>query len=136
MRLRITSFLLAFLFFPMAFAWNIGSKEHVTGPMIHSTYFVTTNNERIKVHAKAYAGKYINGLCLYNNIYDIGNEQLKTGDTIRIDAYALKSLIGNQFDCMSIYYYGQQIVLETFQLITDGVNYIGTFPSQMAVTVT
>lgn len=127
--------LLCLLINASSYGWNIGAKEHVNGPAIHSTYFLTPNNSLVKVYAKAYVGMYINGLCAYSEIYDIGNEQLKTGDTINLDAFALKSLIGTQFSCMTIYYQHQQMVLETFQLISDGINYIATFPPTGQMTI-
>lgn len=117
-------------------AFNISAKQHVTGPAIHSTYFMTVNNRPENIKAKAYAGQYINGICDYNAVYDLGHEQLKTGDTVYIDAFALKLLIGTQFTCMSIYYNNQQVSIESFQLISDGINYIATFPPTAQLTVT
>lgn len=116
-------------------AWNIGQKGRVTGPSIHTTYFLTPNNAMFLVSAKAYVGEYVNGNCQYTAIYDIGTENLKTGDFIDIDAFQLKSVIGGGYGCMSIYYTYKQLVIETFQLEWDGVNYNGTIPATAEVTI-
>jgi len=118
-----------------SYAWNIGSKGRVNGPSIHSTYFITSNNSSFPVHAQAYVGKFINGTCQYNAIYDLGTEILKTGDFIDIDAFELKSVIGTRYTCMTIFYTYKQIVLETFQLGTDGINYNTSLPATSEVTI-
>src|SRR3990167_2935326 len=92
-------------------ALTIGSKGRVSGPSIHTTYFLTPNNAPTPVQAKAYAGYFANGNCQYNAIYDLGNEIVKTGDFIDIDAFLVKSIIGINYNCMSIYYTYKQLVI-------------------------
>lgn len=132
--LKWTLLFAALLMHPL-FAWNIGSKGRVTGPSIHTTYFLTPNNQAFPVHAQAYVGLFLNGGCVYNAIYNIGFDTLKTGDTIDIDAFALKSLIGLGANCMTIYYTYRQVVIETFQITNDGINYINTNPPTAEVTI-
>ena len=115
--------------------WNIGSKGKVVGPSIHTTYFLTTNNASYPVRADAYVGIYVNGYCEYSAIYPIGREILKTGNYIDIDAFRLRSIINGGYSCMSIYYRQRQLVIETFQLIYDGINYIATIPQTSTVTL-
>lgn len=131
------TFLFAALFMLInaSYALSIGSKGRVNGPSIHTTYFITPNNSYFPIHAQAYVGKFINGTCQYNAIYDLGNEMLKTGDFIDIDAFKLKSVIGVGYTCMTIFYTYKQIVLETFQLGTDGINYNASFPATSEVTI-
>ena len=116
-------------------ALTIGSKGRVSGPSIHTTYFLTPNNAPTPVQAKAYAGYFANGNCQYNAIYDLGNEIVKTGDFIDIDAFLVKSIIGINYNCMSIYYTYKQLVIETFQLVFDGINYTTTLPITAEVTI-
>lgn len=116
-------------------SWNIGSKQYVSGPAIHSTYFFTTNNQFSNVRAQMYVGQWVNGTCQYAAQYQMGNETLRTGNYIVIDAYRLKSIIGNGYSCMTVFYTSHQLVMETFQLQTDGINYINTIPASADVTI-
>ena len=116
-------------------AWNIGSKGRVSGPSIHTTYFLTTNNAPFPVHAEAYVGKFVDGACRYDSIYDLGTETLMTGDFFDFDAFQLKSVIGTGYNCMTLYYTYKQLVLETFILNSDGINYNGTIPATSEVTI-
>lgn len=121
-------------------AWNVGSKGRVNGPAIHTTFFLTPHNGAFPVHATARLGSLVNGICTdiaNNQAYDLGTDTLKTGDFIDIDAFMLKSLIGMNpnANCMSIYYQYTQLVIETFQLFTDGMNYINTNPPTSEITI-
>lgn len=116
-------------------AWNIGSKGRVNGPTIHTTYFLTPNNAAFPVRAKAYVGSYINGACQYTSVYDLGSETLQSGDFIDIDAFQLKSVIGTRYNCITMMYFYKQIVMETFQLVFDGVNYTSSYPTTSEVTI-
>src|SRR5690606_18883219 len=118
-----------------SFAWNIGSKGRVNGPSIHSTYFTTPNNASFPVHAQAYVGSLVNGTCQYNAAYDLGTEEIKTGDVIDIDAFRLKSIIGMGYSCMTIFYTLKQIVMETFQLNSDGINYVTASPATADISI-
>lgn len=119
----------------VAYAWNIGSKGRVNGPAIHTTYFLTPNNQSFLVHAQAYVGTFMNGYCRYNTVYDLGNEMIKTGDMIDIDAFRLRFVIAGGNSCMSIYYYYHQLVIENFKLIWDGFNYTSSIPFQNEITI-
>lgn len=116
-------------------AWNIGSKGRVNGPSIHSTYFITSENAPFEIHAQAYVGSFVNGSCVYNAAYDLGTETVRTGDVIDIDAFRLKSVIGTNYSCMTIFYSNKQMVMETIQLNTDGINYITTEPATSEITI-
>lgn len=116
-------------------AWNIGSKGRVDGPSIHSTYFLTPNNAPVEVHAQAYMGSFVSGVCAYNAIYDLGMETIKTGDVIDIDAFRLASVMGRKYACMTIFYTSKQIVMETIELNSDEINYITTTPATAEVTI-
>lgn len=116
-------------------AWNIGSLGRVNGPAIHSTYFLTPNNASFQIHAQVYVGMFANGTCQYGAAYDLGSENIKTGDVIDIDAFRLKSIIGLGYTCMTIFYTNKQVVMETVQLTTDGINYTNSFPSTAEVTI-
>lgn len=121
-------------------AWNIGAKTRVNGPTIHITYFLTPDNGSIPVHATAHLGTLVNGICtdIANNaVYDLGSETIRTGDMIDVDAFMLKSVIGinPNINCMSVYYQYSQLVIETFQLYSDGFNYVNTVPATSEVTI-
>lgn len=116
-------------------AWTIGSKVRVNGPTIHTTYFMTPNNGIFPVHARANVGRFINNTCQYNAIYDLGNTLLKSGDSIAIDGFLLKSVIGSGYTCMTIYYTSRQLVWETFRLIFDGINYSTSLPPTSEITL-
>lgn len=116
-------------------AWTIGSKLNTTGPSIHITYFLTPNNAKVLVKAEAYLGLYLSGTCAYSSRYDIGEEEIKTGDYIKIDAFALKALIGNGYNCMSMFYTYKQRIIETFLLIFDQGNYITTYPNFQQINI-
>lgn len=116
-------------------AWNVASKSVANGPVIHATYFLTPNNENVKVHAQGYVGSFLNGICRYYAIYDLGDEMVKTGDIIYYDGIRLKSLITTAFNCMTVYYTYQQIVNETFKLQTDGINFVTSFPEKSEMSI-
>jgi hypothetical protein len=123
------------LFVESNHAWNIGRKIYVSGPVVHTTYFLTPNNASAPVTAQAYVGLYLNGVCQYNAVYPIGKENLKTGDLISIDGYQLMALVGPNYNCMTIQYMGRQQVAETFQLLSDGINYVSSIPAQVEVAI-
>lgn len=116
-------------------AWSIGSKGRVNGPAIHTTYFLTTNNASFPVSATALVGSWLNGYCDYRATYPIGSDSLQTGDFVDIDAFQLKAIVGNGYSCMSIYYTYKQLVIESFQLFWDGINYSTSFPPVTEVTI-
>lgn len=118
-----------------SYAWNIGSKGRVNGPSIHTTYFTTSNNGSFPVHAQAYVGLLVNGSCQYSAVYDLGSEELKTGDAIDIDAFRLKSIIGTGYTCMTLFYTSKQIVMETILLNSDGINYTFSVPATAEVNI-
>ncbi len=118
-----------------ATAWNIGAKGRVNGPAVHTTYFLTPNNGAFPVKAKAYVGFFANGSCQFNAMYEMGVDTLQTGNFVDIDAFALKSIIGEGYGCMTIFYTYKQLVMETFQLFFDGVNYTSTFPATSEVMI-
>lgn len=128
------SFLITF-FAPLDYGWNIGAKGRVNGYAIHTTYFLTTNNAPALVHAQALLGMWSNGQCQYNSVYFIGSESLQSGDLVDIDAQELRAIVGGGYDCMSIYYLHQQLVIETFQLQWDGINYLSSFPQVNEITI-
>lgn len=117
------------------YAWNIGSKGRVNGPSIHTTYFTTSNNGSFPVHAQAYVGLLVNGTCRYSAVYDLGSEEIKTGDAVDIDAFRLKSIIGMGYTCMTMFYTSKQIVLETILLNSDGINYTLSVPATAEVNI-
>lgn len=121
--------------FSLGYAWNIGFKSNALGPTIHTTYFITSNNASFPVHAQAFVGFFNNGICQCNTSYDLGVEHLKTGDLVDIDGFALKSVIGLGYDCMTIYYTSKQLASETFQLYSDGMNYINSYPATTEVMI-
>ncbi|RDI40061.1 hypothetical protein [Aquicella lusitana] len=116
-------------------AWNIGAKGRAIGPVIHTTYFLTPNNGAFPVRATAYVGTFLNGTCQYSAIYNIGSDLLQTGNFVDIDAFQLKSVVGGGYSCMTIYYSYRQQVIETFQLVWDGINYINSNPATAEVTI-
>ena len=115
--------------------WNIASKGRALGQTIHTSYFLTPHNGQFPVNAKAYLGTYNNGQCVYSQIYDMGTERLTSGEYVDYDPIRLKGLVGLSFNCMSVYYYYQQLVIENFILINDGINYVGTLPFTSQVTI-
>lgn len=123
------------LTFQQVFAWSIGAKGRTTSPSIHTTYFLTPNNQAYDVHASAYMGYFVNNSCQYNAIYDLGTEKLATGDYFDINAYWLRDLVGSGYSCMIIYYNYHQVVYETLQLFWDGFNYYTTNPSASEITI-
>src|SRR5579871_4198587 len=125
---RIVMLLLAALITNSGHAWNIGSKESISGPVIHTTYFLTNNNASFPVHAQAYVGSFVDGVCHFTTAYDLGTETLQTGDYVDIDGFLLKSVIGGGYTCMTIFYISKQIVMETLQLIYNGLNYATSLP--------
>lgn len=117
------------------YAFSIATKNSINGFLIHSTSFITPNNQPVSVQAKVFVGNYVNGYCQIARSYDIGNDALQTGDFINVDALKLESLVGGGYSCMSIFYTGKQTVWETFQLIYDGVNYNTSNPPSTQVTI-
>ncbi len=118
-----------------AMSFTIAEKGRVTGPAIHSTYFITPNNQIFPVHADAYAGNWVNGVCVNTNQIDIGKSSLQSGDFVDLDAFQLKSLIGGGYSCLTITYFYKQPVIDSFQLVWDGFNYTATLPAVSEVTV-
>ncbi len=116
-------------------AYTIAEKGRVSGPAIHTTYFLTPNNEGFEVRATALPGKWVGGTCVYSAQYNIGRSFLKTGDFVDLDAFRLKSIIGSGYSCLTIYYHYTQPVIDTVQLIWDGFNYSNTVPATSEVTV-
>lgn len=116
-------------------ALRIAQKNNMTGSIIHSTHFLTPHNAKFDVHAKAYVGYLINGSCTYATAYDLGLESLQTGDTINIDGFALKSLVGVGYSCMTMFYTSGQTARETFQLYFDGINYHLSQPAIAQVVI-
>lgn len=116
-------------------SFNMAAKSRTVGPSIHTTYFLTPANAGFDVNAKAYLGKFINGICVYNAIYDMGTEFLQTGDFIDFDAFKIKGIVGTTYNCMSVYYTYRQLVIENFLLVNDGRNYIYTIPPTSEVTI-
>lgn len=127
--------LAAFSIIPVSFAFNIGAKGRSIGPTIHTAYFLTPNNQAFDVRAIAYVGTWANGQCQYQAQYDIGKENLKTGDFVDIDAYQLRSVVGGGYSCISIYYTYKQLVIETLQLVWDGTNYTNSTPAVDELTI-
>jgi hypothetical protein len=116
------------------FAWTIGDKGRVNGPSIHTTYFLTPNNQAFPIAAQAYMGTWVNGNCQPGTtLYNLGFENLQTGDFVDIDAFQLKAVMGGGYSCMTIFYNRQQPVNESFQLVWDGYNYITTLPAQTEI---
>jgi hypothetical protein len=107
------------LFINSGHAWTIGSKGRINGQSVHTTYFLTPNNAPYPVHAIVYAGNVVNDRCVYNAVYDIGVEMLKSGDFVDVSARQLQSAIG-MYGCVTIKYINKQIVLESYQLINNG----------------
>ena len=128
-------FVILIMMLQSAYAWTIGEKGRTLGPAIHTTYFLTPNNQAFPVQGQAYAGVFINGTCIYSVVYTIGTITLKTGNVVDIDAYALKQLIGPGFNCVTLSYTHNQTVKETFLLYTDGINYITTNPPTAEVSI-
>jgi hypothetical protein len=117
-------------------SYSVAAKGRVTGPAIHTTYFLSPNNQPFDVRAQAYMGSWINGVCQQNTaLFSLGTERLQTGDFIDIDAFELKSVMGGGYSCMTIFYTYQQIVNESFQLTWDGFNYTATTPMQDEITI-
>lgn len=116
------------------YAYTFASLGQVNGPAIHTTYLFTTNNAEALVRAKAYVGHWANGVCLYANQYDMGVTRLKTGNQLYLDASKLQSIVGNGYTCMTVSYFYQQPVLDTYQLLWSGTAYTGTLPATSQVT--
>jgi hypothetical protein len=118
-----------------AMSFTIAEKGRVAGPAIHATYFMTPNNQSFPVHADAYAGNWVNGVCVNANQIDIGKSALQSGDFVDLDAFQLKALIGGGYTCLTITYFYKQPVIDSFQLVWDGFNYTATMPAVSEVTV-
>lgn len=116
-------------------SFTVAEKGRVNGPAIHSTYFLTPNNQDYEVRATAYPGAWVNGTCVYEAQYSLGHDFIKTGDTVDLDAFQLKSLIGGGYSCLTIVYHYQQPVVDIVQLVWDGLNYTTTVPSKTEVTI-
>ncbi|MBA3661395.1 MAG: hypothetical protein H0W64_06685 [Gammaproteobacteria bacterium] len=117
------------------FAWNIGSKGRSTGPAFHTTYFLTPNNQSFTIHATAFLGKWIDSICQPEALLDMGQDELKTGNYVDLDAFALRSRVGMGYTCMTINYFYRQKATETFALFSDGVNYVGSYPYTSEVSI-
>lgn len=128
-------FTLLFYAFQNVDAWTIGSKGRTTAPSIHTTYFITPNDQASDVHASVYMGYFVNNSCQPRETYDIGTEKLATGDFVDINAFWLRNLVGSGYSCMTIYYTCHQLVYETLQLFWDGFNYYTTNPSMSEVNI-
>jgi len=115
-------------------AWNIGSKGRVNGQSIHTTYFLTPNNAPYPVHAIVYAGNVDHGTCVYSAVYDVGTEVLKTGDFVDISGSQLQAVVG-MYGCMTVKYFNKQVVMETYELINNGVSYESSNPVKSEVTI-
>lgn len=116
-------------------AFTVADIGRVNGPSIHTTYFMTPNNQSFDVLATLYVGEYLNGTCVYSGQYDIGKSYVQTGDYVDFDANKLKSLVGSGYSCMTVYYYYTQPVVDTVKLVWDGFNYRTTIPVTSTVTV-
>lgn len=116
-------------------SFTVAQVGRVNGQAIHTTYFQTPNNQGFDVKGTMFVGQYVNGNCSYNAQYDIGETFLKTGNFTDLDAFQLVSIIGDGNTCMSIYYSLNQPVIDTFQLVWDGFNYVNTIPASSEVTV-
>lgn len=116
-------------------SFSLATKNRATGPLVHATFFLTPNNNPIKVSAKAYVGKFNNGRCLYNEIYDMGTEEIASGDLIEYDAIKLKFIIGLSYNCVSVYYTAEQLVIDTFILVNNGFIYTTSIPRTTEVTI-
>ncbi|MFZ2314148.1 MAG: hypothetical protein WAW86_00620 [Gammaproteobacteria bacterium] len=125
-------------------AWQVGSKNMMSSAAIHTTYFLTPNNQSITVRGTANVGYMNNGVCDYSQgaTYPLGQEVLRTGDNMYIDGYRLLAAIGNAYSCIQITYMsdpaGKQVfqpVQEWFQLVWNGVNYVNSFPAVSQVTI-
>ena len=134
--MRWTLFFAAFmLVMRPGHSFTVAQVGRVNGQAIHTTYFQTPNNQGFDIKATIFVGKYVNGTCSYNAQYDIGSSFLKTGDFTDLDAFQLKSIIGSGASCASVYYQLNQPVIDTFQLVWDGLNYVKTVPASSEVTV-
>lgn len=116
-------------------SYTIAQKGRVSGPAIHTTYFLTPNNNGFQVRATAFPGTWVNGTCVYAAQYNIGQDFLQSGDFVDLDAFRLKSIVGNGYSCLTIYYLYKQPVIDTVQLVWDGFNYNTTIPATSEVTV-
>lgn len=123
------------LFYKPGHAFSISQKGRVNGPSIHTTYFLTPNNQGFDVRATAVVGKWNQGNCVYGGQIELGQDFLRTGDFVDLDAFRLKSIVGGGYSCLTIYYHYRQPVIDTVALIWDGSNYVATVPSTSEVTI-
>lgn len=115
--------------------FTISQKGRVTGPAIHTTYFLTPNNQGFEVRATALVGKWNHGNCVYAAQVEMGKDFLRTGDFVDLDAFRLKAIVGGGYSCLTIYYHYRQPVIDTVALIWDGSNYVTTLPASTEVTI-
>ena len=141
---RVYLVLLSIFAISPVFAWQIGSKNMMSSAAIHSTYFLTPNNQPITIRGTANVGYLNNGVCDYSQgaTYPLGQELVRTGDNIYIDAYRLLAAIGNAYSCVQITYLSDPVsqrvfqpVQEWFQLVWNGANYVDSFPAVSQVTI-
>ena len=123
------------LFINPSHSFTALQKGRVNGPAIHSTYFLTPNNQGFDVRATAYPGTWVNGSCVYAEQYHLGQDFIKTGDRADLDAYQLKAVVGGGYSCLTIVYHYQQPVVDVVQLGWDGLNYTTTIPATTEVTI-
>ncbi len=143
--MKLASLLLVIGLCPaLALAWQIGAKNRMSSAPIHSTYFLTPNNQPIQIRGIANMGYMNNGICDYSqgSSYSLGQVLVRTGDQIYIDAYRLLAMAGNAYTCIQITYTNAentkqvfQPMQEWFQLVWNGMNYVNSFPAISQVTI-
>lgn len=116
-------------------AFNLAQKGRVSGKAIHTTYFLTPNNAAFDIKGTAMMGTWLNGTCVYANQINIGQDKLRTGDFVDLDASQLKSLAGGGYSCVTFFYLYKQPVMDTMQLAWDGLNYTTTQPATSEVNI-
>lgn len=131
---------LLFLFLQYAtsatsYAWTFASKGRANGNVIHITYFLTPNNEKVPVHAVVYTGHLINGICEYANQYDMGVDSIQTGDRVVMDGLTLLEVVGGNAACMVTFYTYHQFVTDTLRLVSTNANYVATIPATSEVMI-
>lgn len=141
---RIRLLLILILFPVITQAWQIGTKNRMSSAPIHATYFLTPNNQLTPIRGVANVGYMNNGICDYSQgtTYSLGQELVKTGDQLYVDAYRLLAVIGNAYTCIQITYTNAenakqvfQPMQEWFELIWNGSNYVNSFPAISQVTI-
>jgi hypothetical protein len=125
---------------PTALGWSIATVGRVDGPVIHTTYFLTPQNQPIKVSAQAYLGTWANGDCRqetgWYDLNTVGPDWIQTGYFVDFDGFKLKALVGGRYACITVSYTtALQFKQETFQLVWDGLNYTHSLPRQSKVSI-